>query len=226
MSFPYPRIEGTVSYLKNGADEIGREWFSLHRLPTGRAIRALAEMDAEKLIRDTSWTVDANWHPVEGHVRVMLNGVLAGSTWFAFDGTKVHCRARTATHGDVEQVRVSDRPYQFLGLHPLVGDGAIAAVRGRDQPGAERMINSITCSYSTNGERELLALPITIGLTYVGPERLTVPAGTFDAHRFGVRWRPEWPVADYWVFGDDYVFLKSTWSVSNLTCVLTSLKST
>ena len=30
--------------------------------------------------------------------------------------------------------------------------------------------------------------------------------------------------ADYWVFGDDYIFLKETWSVSDMTCELTSLE--
>ena len=226
MPFPYRRVEGAVSYIHADDGERGREWFSLHRHPGGRTVRALCEMDAEALIRDTSWSVDPHWRPVEGHVRVTLGGTLAGSTWYAFDGRTCHCRALTATHGHVDQVLNSKTPFEFLGLHPLIGDGLIAAVRGADSPGVERTVNSVTCSYSPNGERELLALPIAIGVTYVGREPLTVSAGDFDAHRFAVRWRPEWPPADYWVFGEDFVFLKSTWSVSRLTCVLTSFRLT
>jgi len=224
-SFPYRTVSGEVSYKRGDVGERGREWFILHAHPNGRrVVRATCEMDDEKLVRDTSWTVDEKWHPIEGHVRCVIDGQLAGSTWYKFDGNVVTCEAQTAQHGRVSQQRTSDRPYEFLGLHPLIGDGLIAAVRGRDRPGEERVINSITCSYSPNGEKDLLALPIEIGLTYLGPEKLTVPAGTFDAQRFGIRWRQEWPPADYWVFGEDYIFLKSTWSVSTLVCETTSLR--
>ncbi len=225
MSFPYPRLEGQISYRLADGGARGREWFSIHRHPGGRTVRAMCEMDAEALIRDTSWSLDPQWRPVEGHVRVTLKGVLAGSTWYAIDGNVCRCRALTATHGHVDQVLTSASPFLFLGLHPLIGDGLLAAACGLEQPGIERTINAVTCSYSPNGERELLALPIAIGVTYVGGERLTVPAGEFEAHKFAVRWRPEWPPADYWVFGEDFVFLKSTWSVSQLTCSLESFRT-
>jgi hypothetical protein len=226
MTFPHPRIDGTVDYVHADGSDRGREWFSLHRYPGGRVIRAMCQMNREALIRDASWTVDEGWRPVDGHVRVILGGRIVGSTWFAFDGAVVRCEGRTAAQGDISQVRTSDQPYAFLGLHPLVADGLIAAARGRDRPGSERMIHSITCSYAQNGETGLLALPIDIGVTYVGRESLTVPAGTFDADRYAVRWRAEWPAADYWVFGDDFVFLKSAWTVSGLTCRLATLKFT
>ena len=73
-------------------------------------------------------------------------------------------------------------------------------------------------------EEGLLAFPIDIGVTYLGEERLTVAAGEFDAHKFHVRWRPEWTPAAIWVWGEDYIFLKSMWEVSGLTCELTSLE--
>lgn len=224
MTFPFLRIDGTVDYVRNDGVATGREWFSLHHHPGGRVVRAMCQMNDEALIRDTTWTLDQGWRPIDGHVRVILDGRIVGSTWFRFDGATVRCEGRTASHGDISQLRASDRPYEFLGLHALVADGLVAAVRGRNLPGTERIIHGITCSYSRNGETELLALPIDIGVIYVGREHVTVPAGIFDADRFAVRWRSEWPAADYWVTGDDFVFLKSSWTVSGLTCLLTSLE--
>lgn len=227
MNFPYTRIAGTVSYVRHDGFVRGREWFSLHAHANGnRVVRAECEMVEEKLVRDTSWSLDPQWRPMEGYVRITLDGVVAGSTWYTFSGNTVHCEARTPVYGRASQVRTSPTPYEFLGLHPLIGDGLICAIRGRDQPGVERRVNSITCSYSPNGEKELLALPIEIGVTYLAPERITVPAGTFDAHKYAISWRKEWPPADYWVFGDHYTFLKETWSVSDMTCELMSLEQT
>ncbi|MCB2109226.1 MAG: hypothetical protein KDE14_16060, partial [Rhodobacteraceae bacterium] len=225
MNFPFRKIDGVVDYVQHDGVARGREWFSMHRYAGGRVFRACCQMNQEALIRDATWTMDDAWRPLDGHVRVILDSKIIGSTWYAFDGNSVRCEARTSAHGHVSQTQISDRPYEFLGLHPLLADGLLGAARGRTDPGRERFIRSITCSYSQNGETELLALPIDIGVAYLGDEQLSVPAGTFMASRYAVRWRPEWAPADYWVFGDDYVFLKSDWAVSSLTCELVSLVS-
>ncbi|MFD2137717.1 hypothetical protein ACFSLT_25490 [Novosphingobium resinovorum] len=77
------------------------------------------------------------------------------------------------------------------------------------------MIPSVTCSYDVNGESSLVALPITIGVTYVGKEEVTVPAGTFTADVYELRWQPH-PPARLWVHGEDSVFLRLTWEFSGL----------
>ena len=226
MAYPYTRTTGTVTYTGGGGTPCGQEWFSVHNCEGRRFVRAVCEMDEDALLRDTSWSLDENWRPIDGHVRIALNGKVSGSTWYAFDGNSVTCHARTNSHGDITQVRQSDRAYEFLGLHPLVCDGMLTAVRGCNAPNEERIVNAITCSYSQNGETELIALPIEIGVTYLTQERISVPAGDFDAHKFDVRWRREWPPAAYWVWGDDFVFVKSTWEISELTCELASLDVT
>jgi hypothetical protein len=106
----------------------------------------------------------------------------------------------------------------------LVGDGLIARTRGREAPGTTRIISSVTCSYSPDGESDLLALPIKIGVEYVGEEPVTVKAGQFHASRYAVSWRPEWPSADLWVLGDDAVFLKLHWSMTGATYELARLE--
>lgn len=224
MKYPYTCTRGTVTYLTSDGHECGREWFSLHSHERGRFVNAVCEMEEGGLLRDASWTLDKNWRPVDGHVRVTLGGRIGGSTSYAFDGSSVTCHALTETHGHVSLVKQSATAYEFLGLHSLVCDGLLTAVRGRDDLNKERSINSITCSYSLHGEEGLLAFPMDIGVTYCGEERLAVAAGEFEAHKFLVRWRPEWTPAAIWVWGEDYIFLKSMWDVSGLTCELNSLE--
>lgn len=209
---------GRIIY-RTTAGEAGRETFSITPCASGRVIRAYCEMPQDRIVRDTSWSLDGDGRPVEGHVRITLADEVTGSSWYYFTDDGVDCESFTGRVGRVSQHLAGRRAY--LGLHPVIGDGLIAAVRGTDEPGVERIIESVTCSYSANGETELLALPISIGVTYVGEERLTVTAGMFDARRYALNWQPQWPPADLWVMGDECVFLKLDWSVSQMTPELT-----
>lgn len=214
------RHAGRIHYVRD-ADVVGREDFAIDVRGNGRSIRAYCEMEEGALTRDAGWTLDAAHHPVEGHVRVVQDGELVGSSWYCFDGDVTQCEALTARRGRISQ-RLDVRA-QYLGLHPLVGDGMIALVRGRDAPGEERMVESVTCSYDIKGESSLVALPLRIGVRYVGPAEVEVPAGRFAADRYELRWQPHWPAAHLWVHGEDAVFLRLRWEVSGLDSQLVRL---
>ena len=217
MSFVPRRHWGRIVYGHADGDK-GREDFAIDVRASGRTIRAYCEMEEDQLTRDASWTVGVDGLPVEGHVRVVLGGDLVGSTWFRFTDTETECESLTKRMGRTSQRLPGRRSY--LGLHPLIGDGLIAAVRGHDSPGEERMIDSVTCSYDINGETGLIALPIGIAVTYVGPDEVTVPAGTFEADHYLLRWQPHWPAAKLWVHGEDAIFLRLSWEVSGLNSEL------
>ena len=102
----------------------------------------------------------------------------------------------------------------------------IALARGRDAPGEEWPIAGVTCSYDIKGESTLVALPITIGVRYVGSEDVEVIAGRFRAERYELRWQPRWPAAQLWVLGEDAVFLRLKWEVSGLDSQLVRLATT
>jgi hypothetical protein len=181
-------------------------------------------MEEGGLTRDAGWTLDAAHRPVEGHVRVVQHGELVGSSWYRFTAQEIECESFTARRGRSSQ-RLPGQA-QYLGLHPLVGDGMIALARGRDRPGEERMIESVTCSYDIKGESALVALPIAIGVRYAGPAEVEVPAGRFLADHYELRWQPHWPAARLWVHGEDAVFLRLSWEVSGLDSQLVRFGST
>ncbi|HWU03691.1 MAG TPA: hypothetical protein VN222_13210 [Novosphingobium sp.] len=219
MPFSARRHSGQIRY-RTPAGERGREDFAIDVRESGRTIRAYCEIDDDALTRDASWTLDPAGMPVEGHVRVVQGGELVGSSWYRFTESDTECESLTRRMGRSSQRLPGRRAY--LGLHPLIGDGMIALARGRDAPGLERMIDSVTCSYDLNGETGLVALPIGIAVTYVGCETITVPAGTFAGDHYLLRWQPHWPPAKLWVYGPDCVFLRMSWEVSNTTSELVS----
>lgn len=213
------RHAGRIVY--HHADGVqGQEDFAIDVRVDGRTIRAYCEMVEGHLTRDASWSLDSDLRPVEGHVRVVQHGKLVGSSWYHFTPLGTHCESFTAALGRTSQHLAGQVDY--LGLHPLAGDGAIALARGTDEPGVERTIRSITCSYDVNGESALVALPIAIGVKYVGRQDVSVPAGTFSADAYELSWRSDWPPAHLWVHGPDAVFVRLAWSHSGLDCQLES----
>jgi hypothetical protein len=208
------RHAGRILYHR-GDKIAGREDFAIDVRKGSRTIRAYCEMEEGALTRDASWTLGGDMKPLEGHVRVVQAGKQTGSAWYRFTEDEVECEALTATLGRTSQ-RLPSRA-RYLGLHPLIGDGMIALARGTGDPGREEAVESVTCSYDINGETSLVALPIDIGATFVGKEELTVPAGSFTADRYALRWQPQWPAADLWVHGEDAVFLRLDWSFSGLS---------
>lgn len=216
-----------MAYLRRHAGRIvyhhadgpqGVEDFGIDVRADGRTFRAYCEMAEGALTRDASWSLDADLRPLEGQVRVVQHGHLIGSSWYHFTDQGVRCESVSASLGPTSKI-VAGR-FAYLGLHPLVGDGAIALARGTDAPGTERTIPSITCSYDVNGETELVALPIEIGVRYLGKEDLAVPAGVFTADAYELSWQPQWPSARLWVHGQDAVFLRLTWDLTGLNCQL------
>lgn len=216
------RYTGRIVY-RTAVGPCGHEVFAIDVRGDGRTIRAYCEMDEGALTRDASWTLDSGLRPVEGHVRVAMDGMQVGSSWYRCTEGDTECESLTRSMGRVSQ-RLPGRA-AYLGLHPLVGDGMIALARGRDAPGEERMIESVTCSYDIKGESGLLALPITIGVTYVGPEEIEVAAGRFAADHYLLNWQAHWPPAKLWVTGEDAVFLRMSWEVSGRTYELVQLHS-
>jgi hypothetical protein len=218
--FPHRAYSGRISYKHPDGSERGREWFSATAHDNGRAVRALCEIYAERLVRDVSWSLDAAFNPIEGYVRIVEDSKVTGSSWFNFNNDAVDCEAVTTAYGRVSQRVRSHAPLRFLGLHPLFGDGLLAAPRGIERPGDEDVINSVTCSFSVNGESGLIAHPQSVGVRYLGEEEVTVPAGTFLARHYQFRWQSWWAPADYWVFGDDYTFVQAKWSEFGTSSVL------
>jgi len=208
------RIKGRISYLREGV-ETGREWFEriAHAGTEAVTLRAYCEMDDVALTRDATYFLDSGLRPLDAFCRVTTHGTVTGTALFLCDDTAVHCEARTTVLGRLSQTWPSNGPTSYLGLHPLVGDALVAPRRGTSRYGEFLPVQGVTNSISPNGDQGLHAMPVTIDAAWLGRENVTVPAGTFDADRYALRWHPDWPPANLWVCGPQALFVQLSWDM-------------
>jgi hypothetical protein len=170
-------------------------------------------MDELEVIRDVSLSLDNQWLPLDGFVRIVKSGRTAASTLFLASDGVVQFEGEVEGLGRISQaIKVPGR-LGYLGLHPVVNDALITQLRGEDQPGVFRPFSGLTNSKSANGEIGLYAMPTHIDVAFIGHETIDVAAGRFEARRFALRWSPDWPPADVWVRRQDCVFLLLRWEM-------------
>lgn len=209
MALPSRTITGRIAYLSADGTSWGRESFSVSVHDAGRVIRAVSELDDVGLLRDTNWSLSSQWAPLEGFVRTIAKGATTSHSWFNIADREVEYQGFTAQLGRVSQKLVAPGRIEFLGFHALVGDGFIAAARGRTDPGAEKTIICATNSFAAYGDEGLTALVGMPRVTYCGSERISVAAGTFDSEHFIVRWSDAMPSpSEFWVLPEEYVLLR------------------
>lgn len=200
MPFPPSTLAGTIAYLNKAGHEWGRERFSDTVHGTSRTRRAECEMDEAHLFREATWTLGPGWLPREGFVRNTRHGETIGSCWYRVEGDRVECEGITADHGRVSRRLQAQGPIQHLGMHPLCGDAITAMARGTDEPGVERSIVCAANSVAYLGDEGLDVLLISPLVAYIGAEQITVPAGTFDALHYTIRWTDHVPLlTHFWI---------------------------
>lgn len=220
---PGTRTTGRIVYRTTDGRETGRERFELITTPAGVTLRAFCEMDDVALTRDVTLAMDVQWRPLDGFCRINRNGMREAALWFDVGDKDVHLNGWIAGQRVQPEPLALPEPLMYLGLHPLQGDALIVNARGTDRPGVFVAIPCATNSISPDGDEAVGIRPVTIEVAYLGEETLDVPAGTFAARRYALRWDPSWPAADLWVRRDDCVFLRMDWSHVAARYLLTEL---
>lgn len=210
MTFPHSGYSGRILYLDRDGREWGRESFSATVHGEGRTLRALCEMDDARLHREVTWSLDRDWTPRDGFVRLMRDGTTIATCWYLINGTEAQCEGVTQEHGRISRRVTAPEAIRFLGTHPLTGDSAIASARGTDEPGVERAVTSAVNSLAHLGDEGLDVRILQPLVAFIGFETIEVAAGRFEARRYTIRWSDTMPhVTDFWVHGEDCLPLLS-----------------
>jgi hypothetical protein len=186
---PIPRMRGRVEYRRRGGGNAwGFEDWSIARGSDGlRVFSAHCEMtfDGDSTIRDNVLSVDAEFQPIDAYVRIMRDGALTGSGWFRFTDSEAECESWSADAGRISQRYPIQKPIRGFGVHAVQGDGWLAATFPYDKgPGHTQFFGrNLIHSLHHFGATGPFIHTSGSGLRYVGPETITVPAGTFDCHR-------------------------------------------
>jgi hypothetical protein len=172
---------GVIAYIQDG-EITGRETFvgTVHA-DGSRTIRCLCEMDNFNLIRDVTYTVNAQFEAIDCFVRLISEDQFVGSGWFRFTEDMAEGETITAAEGRISQRFPTRGRVKLFGSHPLCIDTWKCAHTPAENPGVLHPVtNCFSSSLVTNGASGPMLNKKTYDMTFVGRESVTVPAGTFD----------------------------------------------
>jgi hypothetical protein len=202
-------VTGRIVFLDAQGREWGGERFDVGTHGEERLFSAVSEFRDRGLRRDTQWVVARDGTPREGFVRDRLQGRTVMQSCIRIAGNVAES-SLWAEEGGWQQQRVeSPRPVAHLGLHSLLADVQVALKRGPTDAGVERPVVCVTASmadYGLGGYGLHVVPPL---VTFVGPARVAVRAGGFDAEHYRVRWSDQVPkYSDFWVTPGSFVPLR------------------
>jgi hypothetical protein len=230
MPIPHVRIRGKIHYTSDKPDrkgqERGREYFTITMHANGhRTLRAYTEIDdAPNVMRDVTLSLDANKKPTDCFVRLSVGDKMVGSSWFRFTRNEAECEGYTVAEGRISQRFALQQPLVGFGTHPIQADAWLTNIVDVSKgPHHHIYENVMMCSLDHRGATGPMLMPHPIGirLSFIGKERITVAAGTFDALHFRyseqtdanaeTRNEPgKHPPYDLWCTADgEYVFLRA-----------------
>jgi len=148
-------------------------------------------------------------------VRITVGDRFMGSGWFKFHPGHTECEAFTAPEGRISQ-RMEHRhpPLRTFQNHAIACDAWHLRLYDRSRgPGVQGIDEFLLSSPDHRGATGPMLYRIGVHVEYVGEERVTVRAGTFDALHFRYVSAPglpqEHPPYDVWCTNDgEFLFLR------------------
>ncbi|MFT3964278.1 MAG: hypothetical protein QM690_00160 [Sphingobium sp.] len=184
-------IEGKILYTsrKPGREgEVrGREQFIFTKHGNGsRTMRALCEIEEPNptVLRDITYSLDANASPTDCFVRLTVGDVFMGAGLFRFTEDFVECESFGPSIGRLSQKVPVSGSFDGFGTHPIQGDALLTKKMDKSKGPHRRKFRCFLPSLDHRGATPPQITETSLYLEYVGDETVTVKAGTFAASRF------------------------------------------
>ncbi len=219
----HKNIIGRIAYTSKKPEMLdqprGHETFHITKHGDGKkTIRAHCEIEepAPTVMRDIIYSCDENYAPMDCHVRLTVGDEFMGSGWFLFRDGAIECESFGPDTGRLSQVRDTGGGFDLFGTHPIVADAFNCRVLDISKGPTSRKIRCFVPSPDHRGATPPMVAEVSIFLSYVGEEDITVPAGTFKCRHFqfsdtegeGMGGKQH-PAYDVWVTADeDYLFIR------------------
>lgn len=215
-------LRGKILYTSTKPErqgtERGREYFSITRQRDGHLLmHSHTEIDDEpNVVRDVMLALDAEWRPVDCCVRLTVGDRYEGTGFMRFEDNLAECETFNRRDGRISQRIHTEGRVRWLGAHPTVADAlGLRLYDLAKGPGRQFYPNLMLTSPDHRGATGPLLFQLGMGLEFVGRERISVRAGSFDALHFRYtdtkgQLPEEHPVYDVWCTDDDrYTFLRA-----------------
>lgn len=216
-------VAGTILYTSKKPERFnqkrGIEHFRFTHHADGKCtLRAYCEIEEPEptVLRDIVYSLDEAGKPMDCHVRLTVGDRFMGSGWFLFTPDCVECESYSPSMGRLSQRFTLDRPINGFGTHPVVADGYLLSLLPWTV-GQQRKLRVLLPSPDHRGATAPLICEVNIDALYVGPETLTVKAGTFAARHFqflddgSAGMATQHPPYDVWITDDaDAIMLQGS----------------
>lgn len=208
-------VVGKLLYISDDGSERGREWFSFtYRKDKQVTLRAYCEIDDTRVERDVVQTMNEHFHPLDCFVRLHVKGEFLGTGWIRVTEKEAECEVSSVVLGRVHQIMPLATPATSLVSHPITADGLLMA--GFDHRRPERTqrwaAGLSTSPLLDGGSGPFLAVGKERAVEYVGAEKITTAAGTFDTHHYrllmGKRPDGRQPTYDLWCTHPDFLVVR------------------
>ncbi len=211
--------QGTITYLSHKKErmneERGREFYTLVVHGDGsRTMTVHTEIDDRPSVhRDAIYSLDKDWLPTDCMMRLTVGDKFMGTGWMKFHDGWAECETFTATEGRVSQTRDTAGRLKTFQNHSIACDSWHFKHYDFAKGGIQRIPQVLLSSADHRGATGPLFFEIGISLTYVGKEKVTVGAGTFDAYKcqfpINSELPEEHPPYEVWITADgEFTFLK------------------
>lgn len=212
-------ISGKILYVSHKpermGEERGRETFTISHHGDGAVtIRAYCELeDPDPTVqRDVIYSLAPDGRPADCFVRLTVSDKFMGSGWFRMTEDSIECESYGPTIGRVSQSVPANGNYHGFGTHPIIGDAYMTRVLDLSKGPHKMPLRVFLPSIDHRGATPPLVAEANLFLEYVGEERVTVKAGTFDCRHY--RFNDEeggmvskdgaHPPYEMWVTADDH----------------------
>lgn len=204
---------GTVVSLGDGRGVRGIERFSVSVAPDGsRTLHATCEIFDRNVSKDIVYSVDRQFRPMDASIRLIKDGSLLGTGWFHFDDSGAECEVFNRQLGRLSQRFPRAGGFPSFGPHPLACDVWHLAAYSHDSGQKVQYLDSALSSVEHDGCSGPMLHPVRFGIEFVGPETITVPAGTFETHRYrfhlGGTLPQEHPPEELWCIPGDFIIVQ------------------
>lgn len=206
---------GKIVYVGDDNQERGREWFSVTYRRDGQVtLRAFCEIDDGKVERDVVQSMTSTFAPLDCFVRLHVDGKFLGTGWIRVTDTDAECDVFNAQLGRLHQIVKLAKPASSLVSHPLSTDALLLASFDHSKPERiQQWDGGLSTSPLLDGASgPLIGVGGKRSTEYVGPERITVPAGTFDTHHYRLLMSARADGSprsyDIWCTHPDFVFVR------------------
>ena len=210
-------VSGRIRYTSKKPEmldqERGREWFAFTHHGDGSTIlRARCEIEepAPTVLRDIVYAIGPGGRPADLHVHLTVADEFMGTGWLHHGDGHVTCESFGPSIGRLSQRKDYDGAIDGFGTHPIVGDGYLTRCLDVSRGPHRREVRVFLPSPDHRGATPPMIAEVRIILEYLGEERVTVAAGTFDCWHFryvdestdgmGGKTHPHY---DMWVTADD-----------------------